>query len=454
MQPTSIETKSFFINFDNLSSKISSIDGIFLIIGKNGRGKTRLMAEIADGECTISSKDEIANHSVGIIYYSCTESSIRKKPVRNFYNCATRQSKKIKNSLLSEITLDFTYDGQPQLLIEYSQKFYSRTLKPYLYKILSPEQFSDTPTVSDLLGREIRIHLAENISKLNKSENEIVDILLNKFDSLIESIPTHYKILILSIAENHHDKSKSNQERKCILNNLLMMMFFTLRGWEGGRLYESETHETFKKEVMNAIDVMNNIAFKTDGRSMTITPENPNSYHYITHEIPTATPKASSIPSGIRQIHSQFELIEHGIVRLKRNGFSDIIVLIDEGDSFLHTEWQLKYIDILDNFLKKIKAKYNISTISAIISTHSPVIASEFTMDAIISLDGEITQPTLGAPIESLMDSAFKSTSMGSRAIRIISELKNNKDKGRQSEEDLKLINAIGDSVVRRILNS
>ena len=63
-----------------------------------------------------------------------------------------------------------------------------------------------------------------------------------------------------------------------------------------------------------------------------------------------------------------------------------LILLIDEGGSFYHPEWQRTYIYDLIKFLKEIKLKSNIENIQVILTTHSPFVLSDLARDHIIYL--------------------------------------------------------------------
>lgn len=86
-----------------------------------------------------------------------------------------------------------------------------------------------------------------------------------------------------------------------------------------------------------------------------------------------------------------------GIQQLISRGYSNIQLLVDEIDAYLHPEWQRKVvsevIDIINHFKDHNGLKR--ATINTIMTTHSPIILSDFLPDDIVSIikiDGKITQ--------------------------------------------------------------
>jgi len=86
-----------------------------------------------------------------------------------------------------------------------------------------------------------------------------------------------------------------------------------------------------------------------------------------------------------------------GIQQLISRGYSNIQLLVDEIDAYLHPEWQRKVvsevIDIINHFKDHNGLKR--ATINTILTTHSPIILSDFLPDDIVSIikiDGKITK--------------------------------------------------------------
>lgn len=151
-----------------------------------------------------------------------------------------------------------------------------------------------------------------------------------------------------------------------------------------------------------------------------------------------------------------------GVRELISKGYSNIQLLIDEVDAYLHPEWQRKIvldiIEILNNFEKPIFLKHNIKKISVntILTTHSPIILSDFLPDDIISIikyNNQIFQEKsngFGTRINDLyldgmhLDSTFGEISRN-EILRFYQELK----QGELSNYSQYLINLIPDEKVK-----
>tara|TARA_Y100000310_G_scaffold327704_1_gene394483 strand:- start:4824 stop:6605 length:1782 start_codon:yes stop_codon:yes gene_type:complete len=147
-----------------------------------------------------------------------------------------------------------------------------------------------------------------------------------------------------------------------------------------------------------------------------------------------------------------------GIDQLISQGYSNIQLLIDEIDAYLHPEWQRKIvsevIDIINHF--ENKNRFNRANINTILTTHSPIILSDFLPDDIVSInkiDNKITQEKsngFGTRINDLyldgmhLDSTFGEISRN-EILRFYQELK----QGELSNYSKYLINLIPDEKVK-----
>lgn len=157
-----------------------------------------------------------------------------------------------------------------------------------------------------------------------------------------------------------------------------------------------------------------------------------------------------------------------------------IIIMIDEGETSLHPEWQRLYFNKIKNYLSALFKDYKIQLI---LITHSPFVLSDIPKENILFLtkdeDGNANQieideeKTFGANIHDLLsNSFFMNSSIGEFAeskikkivdfyydlIRIdLSEenISRLSDKYITNKEEFQyIINSIGDPIIRNILNN
>lgn len=142
------------------------------------------------------------------------------------------------------------------------------------------------------------------------------------------------------------------------------------------------------------------------------------------------------LSSGEVSFLHTFSNLYHTINTLtKKRGAENLIILLDEVDLYLHPEWQRNFFTMLLTFLKKYQFSVKIQLI---ISTHSPVIASDFLPTDIVTLEkkegnqivaGEISEIGYGATIDNFMTNGFflKAT-IGDKTLKTIDFLLRNRE--------------------------
>jgi energy-coupling factor transporter ATP-binding protein EcfA2 len=163
-----------------------------------------------------------------------------------------------------------------------------------------------------------------------------------------------------------------------------------------------------------------------------------------------------NLSSGLLALVEQFARLDIAVRKLRARGATSILLLIDEGDAFLHLEWQRRYVKELDVFLTSLKSERGISCLQATLATHSPVIAGDFPSALVRNLDINLQQVrTFGMSVDSLIMRAFDSASIGAHAADKIGRLHRAALTGTLTDADLALIAEIGDDGIRRaILNA
>lgn len=131
---------------------------------------------------------------------------------------------------------------------------------------------------------------------------------------------------------------------------------------------------------------------------------------------------------------------------------NSVLVLIDEGDSYLHLDWQRQYVEKLDKFLAAAKSRYGFKVVQAIIATHSPIISGDFPTPLVQRLGDEMAQgiKTFGSSLDALVLETFGTPSIGSKAAHQIRRLRKAVLAGELSQADQTLIEEIGDERLKR----
>lgn len=162
------------------------------------------------------------------------------------------------------------------------------------------------------------------------------------------------------------------------------------------------------------------------------------------------------LSSGMLALVEQFARIDRAIELLKNKGLRKVLLLIDEGDAFLHLEWQRKYIDLLNGYLGACAAKHELESLQVVLATHSPILAGDVPSSMIQSLDQENHHfKTFGSTLDDIILRSFLSNSIGEFAAKHIRRLHAAATTGNLSINDRRLLDEIGDPVLKKeVLNN
>lgn len=149
-------------------------------------------------------------------------------------------------------------------------------------------------------------------------------------------------------------------------------------------------------------------------------------------------------------------------------GINHLIILIDEGETYFHPDWQRKYLGMVVNYLSKL---FPDKTVQLIITSNSPFIASDIPRTKINFLkvvdnnckvldNDKFTEETFGSNIHSLYTNAFflDHTLMGEISRRWIDRIIDDLNKRdyvndqRMRERLRQDIELIGEPIIRNFL--
>jgi len=171
------------------------------------------------------------------------------------------------------------------------------------------------------------------------------------------------------------------------------------------------------------------------------------------------------LSSGQEQILSIFSRISFAYEELKqisifdklngvtKNEISNIIITLDEPDTYLHPEWQRRLLKWLFEY---IKSKFEGINVQLIITTNSPILAGDVLKKDMVFLGenkGNIIEETFSRNLLSLFKETFSMDSLiGEFSSEKIKELIGEVKKGQREKKEgqLKLINMIGEPVIKR----
>jgi predicted ATP-binding protein involved in virulence len=166
----------------------------------------------------------------------------------------------------------------------------------------------------------------------------------------------------------------------------------------------------------------------------------------------------SGASSGSAALLDQFARLKKAINKVSKDkSIRNLILLIDEGDAFLHLEWQQQYVNFVDLTVKKLGGN-RFDCIQVVLTTHSPVLMSDFPKDCIHRLRipndrvedrAEASQIlSFGAPLDAIVRRVGGAGTLGAFSARIMRQLLADLAEGKRPP-DYK-IKMIDDPVIQR----
>lgn len=164
----------------------------------------------------------------------------------------------------------------------------------------------------------------------------------------------------------------------------------------------------------------------------------------------------NNVSSGLWALATQCQQLRTAIGSLaKRDDLVSILVLIDEGDAFLHLEWQRQYIATMNRFLAGCKKDYKVACLQLMIATHSPLLATDVPSTYVNRIHKRrlvATTPSFAAPLQTLLNTSFGAKTIGEHAMVTISAVMQRIASGTMTSEDRYVIGIVDDPVIRREL--
>ena len=163
--------------------------------------------------------------------------------------------------------------------------------------------------------------------------------------------------------------------------------------------------------------------------------------------------------SGVWALLTQIAAIRGALDKLRRNGCRRALILIDEGDSFLHLEWQRQYIYNICRMLSIFKDKFDYERLQVIVATHSPLLMTDVPRHYITRLNlkrsasnpaGEAVQVSFAAPMQSVLNSSFAAGTIGELASRTIRNAVTQLKQGQRPADAGYVGSIIDDPIIRR----
>lgn len=449
--------------------KIFEVDSINLLLGKNGSGKTRLLNLIAEaisapgsngskvyiqdrtGDISVLSEDEA---DLCAIYYSGLPYR-RKMSRRGGLIDASPNSKNTDQITeehgrlrqLGEIATALGVDTQLEASLSYTKSIHRTILVPALKQAGHISNVELLELINGLKKKEsISLkdpsHLKELDSLVENSLRDVVEFL----DEYIEAhLPGRDYIYYLSGLESLLEEDDYGGEK-------YTLAFLNYLGLVSGDYFaELDLLHELVARCQEAVRNYGGLPVYSE-RSISFTIDGVDHLNAIQQYNAPIKIEWTMLSSGLHALIDQFAHIGDAIEKAARRGRDSILLMIDEGDAYLHLDWQRKYLTLLNKYLGRLKRHFELRSLQVLLASHSPLIAADMPGLFVTNLDSDIRVKTFGAPIEDVIAGSFESSSLGVFAANKINEIYDRVRRNKLSSADKRLIEEIGDDAIRSAL--
>lgn len=480
MKVTAVRIYDHFINLIPHSAagygNLFDIDSVSLLLGTNGSGKTRILTSLANAigspqddaiqfyfEATPNGHIEPEspyNKHLCSIYYSALPYKRKLSRRKGIINASpnskglTDDNRLEKFKVISEV---LKINTQLECVISYTKLVFRTVLIPMLRKFKKVNNTKIGFLLSELSslesGPDKGMQHDLNVYAMDKKrENLLNEIEYILEDAIIIKLGSQEAFLFLSSMEYIHSYESEKNVKSLVLEFLSYVGIIDSER----KLLREYSLESLVECVRNTdrlIEFFSNQNERFwDLRKLTFKISNLDDSNIIKSAKTSIKIEWSNQSSGLQALVEQLSSIDDAVGKAAEKKYSSVLLLIDEGDAYLHLDWQRKYISILNKFLGGIKRKYNLANLQLILATHSPLLAADIPGDYVISLDSKDFPSTFAAPIEEVILNAFSSSSLGEFAAGKINEIYKRAKSKKTTTFDKNLVNSIGDISIKAAL--
>ncbi|MCV4340490.1 ATP-binding protein [Pseudomonas capsici] len=450
--------------------RLFEIDSVSLLLGTNGAGKTRMLSSLANAVGS-SEDDSVQFYFKGTpngnyeprapykdicaIYYSALpykRKIVRKKGVINASPSYKKHDESRRMEQLGEVAGILEVDTRLLGVFGYSRVVFRSVLIPVLKRF------------GEKLSSELKYTIFDLDNMIRKSDSTEVDdyraldkkreSILKRLEGLLEDeidaqLGKANRCLFLAALEYMHTKDKSYDEKLAaiaFLNHVGLIL----------TPLDIPSFEKLQSIVKNTNFVLTNYAskkrFDWNQRVHRFQIDSFDQSEMVRHHETSIRIEWSNLSSGLQALVEQFSLIDEAIGKAVAQARFSILLLIDEGDAYLHLDWQRRYFSMLNKFLGGLKRKYGLQNLQLIMATHSPLLAADIPGKLVTSLDSKSSINSFAAPLEEVVAGAFGSNSLGEFAAEKINDIYKRSQAGKATSEDYNVVDIIGDVAIKSAL--
>lgn len=484
----------------NLASEgtpnIFDVDSVSLVIGNNGSGKTSLFKKIIRKFLPSSRRDPYCceiyldngeslsfaemRSKWGVIYYAPIQSGRRPHATRNFVDVSPKWGESLSAFDLrphADILAEFDISPKIYAVSRVNVRDVCKSLvdvllvRPYPNQEDIPIALMDMfPELFNLLdeSRPVKSFAAlESITSLESEEaheqrqleqerfkKKVMEDSAGKlYRRIALQATTEHNLFALLAVINHllNDIRKNEKVIRFIIFEAIGLRDRWFLGDQPPRtaecLSDIASLELFMKQrsadTKLGSQAYSEIALEPFEDSSVLKPSNLDRFFDVGFQ---------NMSSGQFAVIAQLALISETVSSYSKKGLKKILLLIDEGDAFLHLEWQRKYIEQLNRMLSRLKKREGISSLQLVIATHSPLLATDIPKQFVCRMEsfGESDTPSaFAAPLHSLLTQSFGAKTIGEFASTKIKSAVESIRSGHASKVDRFVIESIDNPIIK-----
>ncbi|NVD97799.1 AAA family ATPase [Massilia sp. BJB1822] len=433
------------------SMNIYAADSMTLVVGPNGSGKSRSLYEIVSNVLSVNKSVEGKDNPYSktqLVYYTpipfphvmppegeqFIDLSKRKKSVKEYQNFAVLNDIAGFFGFSPEVVFAF----HPADYIQHHiAQFFSSGRWVDIKKL--PEAFRQA--IEDLQAKQKEAELQRKkigyqayrelpaYQDLLNTESEVEDRIASY---LKERLGDEYGIKMLALLHTTKEHTKMNDMVQWFLQAMEVPFVRELKTLP-------KTAINAYRQALGKLQDIAKILDETDITTVTLLTEEQVKSLQKTGYASFGEIAIKGLSAGGAALLEQFSIIENALRERKSRQdkkFSNLLLLIDEGDVFLHLKWQQKYISFLNDYIRKIKERGRFTTIQVVLTTHSPVLMSDFPRDCIIQLSGDEQQGwaafgaasneeivSFGAPLQTIIHQTGKAGTIGEFSVEFMRQI-------------------------------
>ncbi|WP_447876535.1 AAA family ATPase [Serratia fonticola] len=463
----------------NNDENFFDIDSMSLLIGENGSGKTYFFKQIVNefrsshigtftGDCEVVFRDNPEPNPQdemrywGVIYYSPVPHRPKFSPYSRFKDASPIYGKKFDViNLLDYKDIIEAYGITPKIVLKSNVKVQdeikwliesmSNSDSNYIDKIFdSPSNLRKLLEINaEVKKMSLATRLLDGSEMVSKGESLsdiLIDELIEKLNRALTNIGTTAFAITLSV------KRKHGLLKKNAIPHILYQFINPNDDIDKASGFNNFNGDYQKvKSFMTAFqehsELIENHGLPVDPYKTVALLEYYGVEKFLSLEF-------SDMSTGELSFLIHVSSIASALTSMASRKIKRFLILIDEGDAFLHLEWQRKYINQLNKLLKFSKEKLGIEFLQLILATHSPLLATDIPKKYICIMDQGKIKSGFAAPIHTLLNESFGSKTIGEFASNKINELVEAIFSGVLEERHHAILKSIDNEIIKRELNS